>query len=305
MHSWRGGKERRSGEIPGLGDRRPTFQLQLYHTVTWYCLREITSLPSPWLPIHKMRGFGLVGLLRQLGSTISTSSRTLSFVEEGVTVLEKRHINPWRVASQLLGLDSDFLVWYILSGDSIEAALVYSLTHGYGALVMDSWAHVSTLLRWHRRFLSLGPLFFVPIPHNSSVYILVSQHHRHPNPSSSCVQPLEWVGNSQWHSVQLLDGGGGGGESALNPVLVRMLLVAETKPWLKLAQTIGNSLSHISGIPGGRADPKLVELAIQQWYSRRESLYLLCSAFISWILSPAGDKMVAAVASIISRYDMI
>lgn len=50
------------------------------------------------------------------------------------------------------------------------------------------------------------------------------------------VRPLlcaaaEWVaGHSQWRSVQLLGGGGGGGESVLNLILVRMLLVEETKP---------------------------------------------------------------------------
>lgn len=74
------------------------------------------------------------------------------------------------------------------------------LAHGYCALVPDSLG-------------SMTP----PPPHPKSFL---------PN-----VQPLEWVvDNPQWHSVQLLDGGGGGGKSALNPVLVRMLLVAETKP---------------------------------------------------------------------------
>lgn len=52
-----------------------------------------------------------------------------------------------------------------------------------------------------------------PFPTTPPFKCLVFHHPHHPNPSSSCVQPLEWVaGNSQWHPVQLLDGGGGGGE---------------------------------------------------------------------------------------------
>lgn len=100
------------------------------------------------------------------------------------------------------------------------------------------------------------------------------------------VWPLNWVADhSQWCLAQLLGGGGGGGESALNLILVRMLLVEETKPWLKLAWTIGSLLAHISGIPGDRAGPELVESPIQQWHLGADSISAL-PASVSFFLMP-------------------
>lgn len=87
-----------------------------------------------------------------------------------------------------------------------------------GGWSLGSDALVGSSCLWMWRFSPGVPLDSLP--------------HSQPLPGpSSCVQPLKWVvGNSPWHLAELPDRGGGGGEAALNLVLVRMLWVAETKP---------------------------------------------------------------------------
>lgn len=70
------------GECTGLGDWRPAFPCLLYHKLSWHCLRDIISLSRPWSPIHKIRGFIFVSLLRLLGPIISNSNSILYLMEE-------------------------------------------------------------------------------------------------------------------------------------------------------------------------------------------------------------------------------
>ena len=165
--------------------------------------RKLLPLPGPWVPIHKMRGVDLVGLLRL-------------------------HWGPWSVIPAVcciswktgwLTFGPGSTIWNY--GECSISEIWWSSTVRVKRMgeIQQCCSNLSGCL-W---LWSLGPgSLCAPWP-------LVPS-------SPSSVQPLEWVvDNSQWHSVQPLGGGGGGGESALNPVLVRMLWVEETKPWLKLA----------------------------------------------------------------------
>lgn len=70
----------------GLGDRGPARQSRLCHKLPQHCLGEITSLPGPWLPMHKTRGVDLVGLLRLCRGQppVIPAVSVLRFMEENV-----------------------------------------------------------------------------------------------------------------------------------------------------------------------------------------------------------------------------
>lgn len=105
------------------------------------------------------------------------------------------------------------MVQHIWSGPSVETALVnsphpwlWSLSHRLLSTCFYP-TQVAELVPF--------PCSFVLCPHSpqlllSNVLCSITTATQTLPP---LLQPLEWaVGNSQWHPVQLLDGGGGGGE---------------------------------------------------------------------------------------------